>query len=100
MEVEGTKGADTFSLTDVKVSGKTEIETGKGNDTVNISGTTAGSSSFGSLEVELGKGDDHLTINNTTVTNKTKLDGGKGTDTFTQTGTNSLAGLKTKHFEA
>jgi hypothetical protein len=100
MEAEGTKGSDTFLLTDLKVTGKAEIETGKGTDTVTITGTTAGGATFGKLAVELGKDNDSLTINNTTVTKKTKLDGGRGVDTLVQSGTNSLAGLKIKHFES
>ena len=82
-------GNDTIILGTVTVLDDTQIQTGAGNDTVQISSSTFGQSGGysrgGDLEVDLGAGNDSLSISNSTVVGDFQADGGQGVNTFTST---------------
>jgi len=83
-------GVSTVKMDDVVFRGKTLIDTGAGNDDLQIerAGTRAGAAIAGLVEIRLGEGDDTALIGAGTVTDMIALmarltvDGGGGTDSI------------------
>jgi hypothetical protein len=83
-------GISTVEMDDVVFRGKSLIDTGAGNDDLQIerAGTRAGAAIAGPVEIRLGEGDDTALIGAGTVTNmialmaKLTVDGGGGTDSI------------------